>query len=139
MSSPGHGLLKRTEPLAQELGRLGLDADAIAILNPVVGILQYRRLAAAKSAIRPRVAALLGEATGAIGGTVDGAPGAMAGFFQAQSLGEALAATLQLQNQWQRFSGTLDRKAAFLVAALSIYISCVSLVATVCFGALTLP
>ena len=131
--------MKRAEPIAQELGRLGLEADAISILTPVAGLIQYRRLAAAKSVIRPRVAILLGEATGAVGGTVDGAPGAMAGFLQAQSLGEALAATLQLQIQWQRFSGTLDRKAAFLVAALSIYISCVSLLATVCFGLLTLP
>jgi hypothetical protein len=61
---------------------------------------------------------------------VDTAPGQMAGPLQTWSLGQALAATLLLQNQWYLLVGTLDRKKTLTVAVLSIYLSVPSVLIT---------
>lgn len=81
---------------------------------------------------------MLGESLGSMRTRWSG-PGFAVGAMQTLSLGESFAATLLIQNQWQRLVGATDRKAAFTVAVLSIYISVISLVATVCFGVVTLP
>jgi hypothetical protein len=61
---------------------------------------------------------------------VGNVPEPMAGLLQTWSLGQALAATLLLQNQWYLLVGTLDRKKTLTVAVLSIYLSVPSVLIT---------
>jgi hypothetical protein len=126
---PGLGLVEQAEQLAQEIHRLSEETDRISVLNPL-NILYLRRIESKRAALAPRVSQKLGETLGALRSAVDNAPGQMAGFLQTWSLGQALAATLLLQNQWYLLVGTLDRKKTLTVAVLSIYLSVPSVLIT---------
>jgi hypothetical protein len=126
---PGLGLVEQAEQLAQEINRLSEETDRISVLNPL-NILHLRRIEAKRTALAPQVSQKLGEALGALRSAVDTAPGQMAGPLQTWSLGQALAATLLLQNQWYLLVGTLDRKKTLTVAVLSIYLSVPSVLIT---------
>lgn len=123
------GLVEQAEQLAQEINRLSEEADRMSVLNPL-NILHLRRIEAKRAALAPEVSQKLGEALGALRAAVDNAPEPMAGFLQTWSLGQALAATLLLQNQWYLLVGTLDRKKTLTVAVLSIYLSVPSVLIT---------
>jgi hypothetical protein len=112
---PEFGLVEQAEQLAQEINRLSEEADRISVLNPL-NILYLRRIEAERAVLAPRVSQKLGEALGALRTAVDNAPGEMAQLLQTWSLGQALAATLLLQNQWYLLVGTLDRKKTLTVA-----------------------
>jgi hypothetical protein len=123
------GLVEQAEQLAQEINRLSEEADRISVLNPL-NILGLRRIESKRAELAPHVSQKLGEALGALRAAVDTTPGPMAGFLQTWSLGQALAATLLLQNQWYLLVGTLDRKKTLTVAVLSIYLSVPSVLIT---------
>jgi len=125
----GLGLVEQAEQLAQEINRLSEEADRISVLNPL-NILALRRIESKRAVLAPRVGQKLGEALGALRSAVDNASGPTAGFLQTWSLGQALAATLLLQNQWYLLVGTLDRKKTLTVAVLSIYLSVPSVLIT---------
>lgn len=125
----GSGLVEQAEQLAQEINRLSEEADRISVLNPL-NILYLRRIESQRAVLAPQVSQKLKEALGALRAAVDGAPGLRAGFLQTWSLGQALAATLLLQNQWYLLVGTLDRKKTLTVAVLSIYLSVPSVLIT---------
>ena len=135
---PGLDLVERAQEIAREINALSSEADAISIVNTVRGYRQLRAVEKKKAELRPRYGTLLGEALGAMRGSVEGAPAIMANHLQTQALGRALAATLLLQNQWQRLSGTCDRKAAYLIASGSTLIALLSLVLSVVFGTVSL-
>jgi hypothetical protein len=126
---PEFGLVEQAEQLAQEINRLSQEADKISVLNPL-NILHLRRIESKRAILAPRVSQKLGEALGALRTAVDNSPGLMAGVLQTWSLGQALAATLLLQNQWYLLVGTLDRKKTLTVAVLSIYLSVPSVLIT---------
>jgi hypothetical protein len=126
---PVYGLVEQAEQLAREISRLSQEADRISVLNPL-NILYLRRIESKRAVLAPQVSQKLGEALGAIRAAVDNAPGLRAGFLQTWSLGQALAATLLLQNQWYLLVGTLDRKKTLTVAVLSIYLSVPSVLIT---------
>ena len=126
---PELGLVEQAEQLAQEINRLSEEADRISVLNPL-NILHLRRIESKRAVLAPQVSQKLAEALGALRTAVDNAPGVMAGFLQTWSLGQALAATLLLQNQWYLLVGTLDRKKTLTVAVLSIYLSVPSVLIT---------
>ena len=125
---PQVGLVEQAERLAREINRLSEEADRLSVLNPL-NILHLRRLEARRTLLAPQVSQKLGEALGALRTAVDTAPG-VPGFLQTWSLGQALAATLLLQNQWYLLVGTLDRKKTLTVAVLSIYLSVPSVLKT---------
>jgi hypothetical protein len=131
---PGLGLVEEAEALGMEISAISNEAEAISNLNPVRGYVQLMAVERKRVELSPKFAHKLGESIGTMRASVSGAPGVMAGHFQTLSLGQSIAATLILQTQWQRLVGTCDRKAAFLVAATSIYISVISLVLTIGFG-----
>ena len=126
---PQAGLVEQAERLAREINRLSEEADRLSVLNPL-NILNLRRLEARRTLLAPQVSQKLGEALGALRTAVDTAPGLLPGFLQTWSLGQALAATLLLQNQWYLLVGTLDRKKTLTVAVLSIYLSVPSVLIT---------
>jgi hypothetical protein len=123
---PEVGLVEQAEQLAQEINRLSQEADRISVLNPL-NILRLRCIESKRAILAPRVNQKLGEALGALRTAVDNAPGLI---LQTWSLGQALAATLLLQNQWYLLVGTLDRKKTLTVAVLSIYLSVPSVLIT---------
>lgn len=127
--APEFGLVDQAEQLAQEISRLSEEADRVSVLNPL-NILNLRRIESKRALLAPRVSQKLGEALGALRTAVDTAPGLTGGFLQTWSLGQALAATLLLQNQWYLLVGTLDRKKTLTVAVLSIYLSVPSVLIT---------
>ena len=126
---PVSGLVEQAEQLAQKINRLSEEADRMSVLNPL-NILHLRRIEAKRAVLAPEVSQKLGEALGALRAAVDNAPEPMARFLQTWSLGQALAATLLLQNQWYLLVGTLDRKKTLTVAVLSIYLSVPSVLIT---------
>jgi hypothetical protein len=126
---PEFGLVEQAEQLAHEINRLSEQADRISVLNPL-NILYLRRIESERAVLAPRVSEKLGEALSALRTAVDNAPGRMDGLLQTWSLGQALAATLLLQNQWYLLVGTLDRKKTLTVAVLSIYLSVPSVLIT---------
>ena len=126
---PVSGLVEQAEQLAQEINGLSEEADRMSVLNPL-NILHLRRIEAKRAALAPEVSQKLGEALGALRAAVDNVPEPMAGLLQTWSLGQALAATLLLQNQWYLLVGTLDRKKTLTVAVLSIYLSVPSVLIT---------
>ena len=126
---PEFGLVEQAEQLAREINRLAEEADRISVLNPL-NILYLRRIESKRAVLAPQVSRKLGETLRALRTAVDNAPGVMAGFLQTWSLGQALAATLLLQNQWYLLVGTLDRKKTLTVAVLSIYLSVPSVLIT---------
>ena len=139
VSVPGHGLVEEAEALANEINAVSAEADLISLINPLRGYRQLKAIEKQRAELRPRLAKKLGEALSAMRTPVNGAPGfAGAAMFQSLSLGQSLAASLLLQMQWQRLVGTCDRKAAFLVAVASVYLSVVSLVLSVVFGVASL-
>ena len=123
---PEFGLVEQAEQLAQEINRLSQEADRISVLNPL-NLLRLRRIESKRAILAPRVNQKLREALGALRTAVDNAPGLI---LQTWSLGQALAATLLLQNQWYLLVGTLDRKKTLTVAVLSIYLSVPSVLIT---------
>jgi hypothetical protein len=123
---PKVGLVEQAEQLAQEINRLSEEADRISVLNPL-NILRLRHIESKRAVLAPRVSQKLGEALGALRTAVDNAPGLI---LQTWSLGQALAATLLLQNQRYLLVGTLDRKKTLTVAVLSIYLSVPSVLIT---------
>ena len=127
--APERGLVEQAERLAQEINRLSEEADRISVLNPF-NILYLRRIESKRAVLAPQVSRKLGEALSALRPAVDNAPGLRAGLLQTWSLGQALAATLLLQNQWYLLVGTLDRKKTLTVAVLSIYLSVPSVLIT---------
>jgi hypothetical protein len=135
---PGLGLVERAEPLAKEITDLAQLVDHVNVLNPFCSFVTLRRLDEARATLAPRVRTMLGESLGALRSPVNDAPGGMTGYLQAWSVGQALAATLLVQGQWERLVGGIDRKSAFTVAVFSIYISVVALLVTVGFGIATL-
>jgi len=126
---PGLGLVEQAEQLAREINRLSEETDRISVLNPF-NILYLRRIESKRAVLAPQVTQKLGEALAALRSAVDTAPGQLPGFLQTWSLGQALAATLLLQNQWYLLVGTLDRKKTLTVAVLSIYLSVPSVLIT---------
>jgi hypothetical protein len=122
-------LVEQAEQLAQEINRLCEEADRLSVLNPL-NILNLRRIESKRALLAARVSQKLREALGALRTAVDTRPGVMAEFLQTWSLGQALAATLLLQNQWYLLIGTLDRKKTLTVAVLSIYLSVPSVLIT---------
>lgn len=126
---PVSGLVEQAEQLAQEINGLSEEADRISVLNPL-NILHLRRIEAKRAALAPEVSQKLGEALGALRAAVGNVPEPMAGLLQTWSLGQALAATLLLQNQWYLLVGTLDRKKTLTIAVLSIYLSVPSVLIT---------
>jgi hypothetical protein len=132
---PGHGLAEEAETLSKEIALLRRAAEKISILNPIRGAFQYRRCLTLRKEMADRFSLVLGRALGALRTPVSG--GALE-FFQTWSLGQSLAAVFILQLSWQWFTGTLDRKAAFLVASVSIYLSVIALTATLVLGILSL-
>jgi hypothetical protein len=126
---PVSGLVEQAEQLAHEINRLSEEADRMSVLNPL-NILHLRRIESKRAALAPEVSQKLGEALSALRTAVDKAPEPMAGLLQTWSLGQALAATLLLQNQWYLLVGTLDRKKTLTVAVLSIYLSVPSVLIT---------
>jgi hypothetical protein len=135
---PSVGLLAKADDLAKRLISIAKACDAISVANPIRGILQYQRARWDQRAIAPQVSNVLRESLGAMSSSVEGAPGIMVGYLQTLSLGQSMTATLQVQGLWQRVTGTLDTKAAFLVASVGIYLSVVSLVISVAFGSASL-
>jgi hypothetical protein len=131
------GIVARAESLAKDVNELASEVDSINVLNPM-SISTLNQIDKKRESLRPRVKELLGAALGTMR-TPQSGPGFALGAIQTLSLGESLAAILLIQNQWQRLVGTIDRKSAFTVAVLSIYISVASMVITVCFGIATLP
>jgi hypothetical protein len=129
VQGPEYGLVEQAEQLAQEINRVSEEADSISVLNPF-NILYLRRIESKRAALAPRVSQKLGEALGALRAAADNTPGPMVGFLQTWSLGQALAATLLLQNQWYLLIGTLDSKKTLTVAVLSIYLSVPSVLIT---------
>jgi hypothetical protein len=126
---PGVELVEQAEQLTQEIHRLSEETDGISVLNPL-NILHLRRIESKRAVLAPQVTQKLGEALGALRRAVDTAPGQLPGVLQTWSLGQALAATLLLQNQWYLLVGTLDRKKTLAVAVLSIYLSIPSVLIT---------
>jgi hypothetical protein len=121
--------VEQAERLAREINRLVEEVDRLSVLNPL-NILHLRRTESKRMLLAPEVSQKLGEALGALRAAVDPPPEATAGLFQTWSLGQALAATLLLQNQWYLLVGTLDRKKTLTVAVLSIYLSVPSVLIT---------
>lgn len=132
------GLVSRAESLASEINELAASVESINVLNPVGSLFRLTHADKQRAALRPKVKTMLGESLGSMRATNSG-PGFAPVAMQTLSLGEGLIATLLIQNQWQRLTSSIDRKSAFSVAVVSIYVSIVSLVVTACFGVLTLP
>jgi len=134
---PAAGLVSRAESLAGEINELAGSVESINVFNPISSFNRLAQANKTRATLRPQVKEMLGESLGMMRARYSG-PGIALATIQTQSLGESLAATLLIQNQWQRLVGAVDRKSAFTVAVISIYISVTSLVVTACFGVASL-
>lgn len=132
---PGFGLVREAEPIAERINGQRRVVESVNVTNPLA-LCQLRRLCAQRDALGLDVLPFLGRSLGAMRSPVQGSP---SGMFQAWSLGESMAASMLVDRQWQQLGASIDRKSAYSVAVLSMYLAAVSLAVTIGFGIATLP
>jgi hypothetical protein len=124
---PGLGLVEEGSKFAERLIVLIQEAENISVFNPVSGLRAYRRLMKTKRELRPEANELTSKILTAFTRPVNNVPMFAFGYLQSYANGQCTVAFIVVQAHWRGFSETLDKKAAFLVASFSVYLSTVSL------------
>lgn len=127
---PGMGLVDDATAVTLKLIAAIPEAERISIVNPIAGAIQHYRIRKKHPALRAEVNKILSMSVTALSRPVQNANVNMGAMLQTWSQGQNLAAFTLADAHWRSFDGTLDKKAAFLVASFSVYLSTLCLLVT---------
>jgi len=125
-------------PLCEELRVVSSAVESVNILNPISS---YRSLRVARQkffALSPKYRDQLTDCLKRLAEPVEGATALDMAWIQGFTTANGISAFLELTSTFSSVSESLDRKAAYSLACFALYVSVISLTATVVFGWLSL-
>ncbi len=125
-------------PLVQELSSLMQSAEAVSVWRPLHSTKNVRGLRAKFRAIVPRYTEIVALCHARMGEPVERGSSMDNAWLQGFSTALGTSALFRLQSAFQSVGEVLDRKAAYTLAAFSLYVAILSMVLTVVFGYLSL-
>jgi hypothetical protein len=124
----------KVRPLVNELSALAQSAEMVSVWRPLHAYARLRELRKKFAAITPTHREILNHCHRCMMEPVEGAATMENAWFQGYSTALGTSAILQLQSAFQAVGEVIDRKAAYGLAALSLYIAVFSMLLTVLFG-----
>lgn len=130
---PTFGLWLELDPLCADIKALLDDAERVRFLNPCSAFWRLNRISRKRSALRAQYESAIHKCLERTTQHVDG-PVLDSAALQtwSKSIGEAVL--FRIHSLWGDLGATVDRRFAYALASLSLYIASVSLVATVVLG-----
>ena len=125
-------------PTAMKLEQIAASVAAINVLRPIHAFKLLKKARSELSAAQARYQACLADCHRRLGAPVEGAPVMDNSWFQGISTAMGLSAISRLTEANRSAAEVVDRKSAYALASVSMYVALVSLVATVVFGWLSL-
>ena len=118
------------EPLVEKIFQITRDTEKVNIMNPFSGLRCLPELSKCKKKIQDEYDHTIKKCYDLLAEPVQG-PGMVMAFSQAWSTAKGLSAVTKLQEAWRNVDALLDRKYAYSIAVLSIYIAVISFILTV--------
>ena len=125
-------------PVATELERITASIEAVNVLRPLHAFKLLRVARSQLSAVQARYQTCLADCQRRLAEPVEGAPVMDNAWFQGIATAMGVAALSRLTEANRSAVEVVDRKSAYALASLSMYVALVSLVATIVFGWLSL-
>lgn len=132
-------LMQKVEPLAEEFSTLARTGESISVWRPVHSWRKLKGLRTQFDLLTPRFNDDIKYCHDRMGQPVERGSSIDNAWLQGYSTAVGTSALFQLQSAFQSVGEVLDRKAAYALAAFSLYVAVVSMVLTVVFGWLSLP
>ena len=126
------------DPFVREISALAQSGEAISVWRPIHSTVQLRALRAKFEAAVPRYRELLALCHERLSEPVERGSSMNNAWLQGYATALGTSALFRLQSAHQSLGEVIDRKAAYALAAISLYIAIVSLVLSVVFGWLSL-
>lgn len=136
---PSLHLIEKVGPLVEQLSNVAHSGESISVWRPIHAWWRLRNLRSQFETLTPRFREMITLCHERLAQPVERGSSMDNAWLQGYSTAVGTSATFQLQSAFQVVSEVLDRKAAYALAAFSLYIAVVSMVLTVAFGWLSLP
>jgi hypothetical protein len=135
---PGLRLMQKVEPLTEDLRTLAHSGESISVWRPIHTWQKLRSLRLQFESLTPRFKETIKTCHDRMVQPVERGSSIDNAWLQGYSTAVGTSAIFQLQSAFQSVGEVLDRKAAYALAAFSLYIAVVSMLLTVAFGWLSL-
>lgn len=132
-------LMQQVEPLAEGLSNLARSGESISVWRPIHAWRKLKSLRSQFALLTPRFQEAIKSCHDRLAQPVERGCSIDNAWLQGYSTAVGTSALFQLQSAFQSVGEVLDRKAAYALAAFSLYIAIASMVLTVVFGWLSLP
>lgn len=129
---------EKVSPLVQELSSLAQSAEAVSVWRPLYSVTTLRELRGNFREIIPRYTEIVTLCHARMGEPVERGSSMDNAWLQGFSTALGTSALFRLQSAFQSLGEVLDRKAAYTLAAFSLYIAILSMALTIVFGYLSL-
>jgi hypothetical protein len=132
-------LMQKIEPLAEALSTLAGSGESISVWRPIHSWRKLKSIRSQFDLLTPRFREAIKTCHDRMGQPVERGSSIDNAWLQGYSTAIGTSALFQLQSAFQSVGEVLDRKAAYALAAFSLYVAVISMVLTVVFGWLSLP
>lgn len=136
---PSLRLMEKIGPLVENLTTLAHSGESISVWRPLHAWWKLRSLRSQFETLTPRFRETITSCHDRMAQPVERGSSMDNAWLQGYSTAVGTSAIFQLQSAYQSVGEVLDRKAAYALAAFSLYVAVVSMVLTVAFGWLSLP
>jgi hypothetical protein len=136
--TPALYLPSRVKPLCEKLQALATSANEVNVLNPVTAFSRLHGVRGKFFEIEPTCRAELEECLRRLAEPTEGAGALDLAWIQGFNSAAGMSASNSLNLAYSAVGEALDRKSAYSLACLSLYLSVVSIVATVVLGVMSL-
>lgn len=130
---------EKVRPITTELSALARRAESTAVWRPIHAFRSLSRHRVEFAALSARYGEAVDLCHVRMGDPVGGGSSSDNAWFQGFSTALGTSALLKLQFAYQSVGEVLDRKAAYALAAISLYVAILSMLLTVAFGWLSIP
>lgn len=132
-------LIEKVKPLVEDLSMLAHSGESISVWRPIHAWWKLRTLRSSFETLIPRFREEIALCHDRMVQPVERGNSIENAWLQGYSTAVGTSAIFQLQSAFQSVGEVLDRKAAYALAAFSLYVAVVSMALTVAFGWLSLP
>jgi hypothetical protein len=136
--APALNLPNRVKPTVATLRQLASSIESVNPLNPLTSLSRLRRYRSQYLRAYPTADSLLEECITLLGRPVEGVSDIDFSYLQGMHVAGGMSAITSLQSAMSAVSEALDRKIAYAVASISMYVAVISLLATLILGILSL-
>lgn len=136
--TPALYLPSRVKPLCEKLQALAASANEVNVLNPATAFSRLRALRGRFQEIEPTCRHELNECLRRLAEPTEGAGAIDLAWIQGFNSAAGMSASNSLNLAYSAVGEALDRKSAYSLACLSLYLSLISLVVTIVLGFMTL-